>query len=1121
MGEALLRQRRFVSRGDRSLGAVGGERDDCLRAVRPGHDLGHGQGRAGRRRSRRDRDRDEPPDATGPHDRHRRQRLLHVSQPTARPLRHRLSSCRASRRPTAPACSSTPPVAFNLDFTLETGALTEEVTVTAESVDAADATSRCARRSRRRTSSMLSFSGRNPIGVPALKAGVIGGSFNNAGFIVADQRRLQHQRRPRQTRTHHVDGAVAIRTRSSGAMIGVQNADAVQEVQVLTANYMPEYGRASGGQIRFVTKSGSNRYSRQRVVLLPRRLAPGQHLGAQSQPERDRELRPGAVRLQAVRLLVRRSDSRRDVQGQAVLLRRPGVGRTSSRCRPTPATVPTASDAPRRLQRAARGRTPSSARAQIIRDPLTGQPFPGQHHPDRAGCRANGMAIMKPVSGRRPPGFQQGTNNAIFNSENPQDQRKDNIRFDYRLNDKQPVHATATRGTTGSRSTRSAARSRSRAPTGSGRITTQNFNWTQHHRQQPDQRVQLRVLARRSVHQRVHRERACTSGAGPGSTTRTSSRPARRSTTRSRPSTSTTSPAIDGGPYPSSSQRADHDVLEHDDLREGPPHVQGRRRPRVLGRGRLRPDQRQLDPRRHEQPERPVRFPQQHRRAPARASASPTWRSGCSPNYAELGERAFTKWRALATDIFIQDSWKPTANLTIEGGVRWAIWPPWYSTTNNIANFDPRFYDPANAAVINPATGRIVSGRPLQRHRPAGRRLRGRGQRPRRGAGSRRCWRSSAVSRAASRRPTTTCSSRGSASRMRSTTRRSRALSTGVFHNRVTLNDSTLLGGNPPFQPMVTWCRAAASDNPSAAAAGGASDLPFGMQAQEIAFKHPTVVHCGRPACSARCRSASSSTSPTSGRRGLYLQRERNINQLQTRARSRPTRREHRGAAALQGLRRAPHRRERRPLALQQPAAQRGSPLQQRPQGGRRVHARQVRGQRQRQARRALEHLRRHQLLGGVELRPPARAVASTTSTTCRSGVTRRTLVQNLARRLADLRRERSCAPARRSRSPATNDIAGRRRRRHQPAGGHRRRSERERQRSVLGRAPGRATSCFNPAAFANPAAGTFGNSDAQHPAEPGRPAVGPRALQELRRWHGQQKMQFRVEMFNFSTTRT
>ena len=41
----------------------------------------------------------------------------------------------------------------------------------------------------------------------------------------------------------------------------MQNADTVQEVQVLTATYMPEFGRASGGQIRFVTKSGSSRFT--------------------------------------------------------------------------------------------------------------------------------------------------------------------------------------------------------------------------------------------------------------------------------------------------------------------------------------------------------------------------------------------------------------------------------------------------------------------------------------------------------------------------------------------------------------------------------------------------------------------------------------------------------------------------------------------------------------------------------------------------------------------------------------------------------------------------------------------------------------------------------------------
>ena len=52
----------------------------------------------------------------------------------------------------------------------------------------------------------------------------------------------------------------------------------------------------------------------------------------------------------------------------------------------------------------------------------------------------------------------------------------------------------------------------------------------------------------------------------------------------------------------------------------------------------------------------------------------------------------------------------PTSNLTIEGGIRWGFWPPWYSVTNNIAHFDPRFYDTANQAAVNPSTGRLTGG---------------------------------------------------------------------------------------------------------------------------------------------------------------------------------------------------------------------------------------------------------------------------------------------------------------------------------------------------------------------------------------------------------------------------
>jgi len=54
------------------------------------------------------------------------------------------------------------------------------------------------------------------------------------------------------------DGAPAVRTRANGAVIGVADVDSTQEIQVMTANYAAEYGRAAGGQIRIVTKSGTS-----------------------------------------------------------------------------------------------------------------------------------------------------------------------------------------------------------------------------------------------------------------------------------------------------------------------------------------------------------------------------------------------------------------------------------------------------------------------------------------------------------------------------------------------------------------------------------------------------------------------------------------------------------------------------------------------------------------------------------------------------------------------------------------------------------------------------------------------------------------------------------------------
>jgi outer membrane receptor protein involved in Fe transport len=54
-----------------------------------------------------------------------------------------------------------------------------------------------------------------------------------------------------------VDGADAIDNSVNGVRATVSQ-EAVQEFQVITSNYMPEYGRAMGGVVNIVTKSGSN-----------------------------------------------------------------------------------------------------------------------------------------------------------------------------------------------------------------------------------------------------------------------------------------------------------------------------------------------------------------------------------------------------------------------------------------------------------------------------------------------------------------------------------------------------------------------------------------------------------------------------------------------------------------------------------------------------------------------------------------------------------------------------------------------------------------------------------------------------------------------------------------------
>jgi hypothetical protein len=759
---------------------------------------------------------------------------------------------------------------LTMDFALETGALTEEVTVTAEaSLLQTDVAVR--KTVEAKDIELLSFNGRNPIGVPALKAGVIGGSFNNAGAMSLTAGGFNINGGRSDEAVVYVDGAVATRTRSAGSMVGVQNADTVQEVQVLTANYMPEYGRSSAGQIRFISKSGSNRYS-----------------GNASYFYRDESLQANTwTRNRSTNATENSGPAPFDQKQYGYSFGGPIPGEMFKdklfffgaqewvdffAVSTNTATVPTMAmrrgDFSELL-----GSNPFYGSPQIIRNPATGQPFPGNIIPSNM-LSSNGVGIMN-LYPEPTAGFQQGTANAIFSSENPQDQRKDSIRLDYRLNNNNQVMFRYQRSNwvaiDAFRGTFPFARTDWERPN-----RTETINWTSTIRNNlineftyahSLDEVFINVFTESGLHKR----------------SRTGINypyifPENKEIEDKIPTVNIDSPwtGIDGGPYPASSAGPIHTFSNTSTL------VKGRH---TFKAGAVFEYSGEDDFDQINVSAIPGGTNNQNGQFAFRNSA--TLRSGNAmsdmalgqfTDYAELGQRAFTKWRALATDIFLQDSWRPRENLTIEGGVRWVIWPPWYSTTNNIANFDPRFYStaPGIEAVVNPSTGRLVGGTRYNGIVLPGDGFEGEGNDlvvagdPRVQALFR------GEPRGFSKTHYNAFEPRLGMSYSLNQKTIARA-SAGTFHNRVLLNDSTLLGGNPPFQPMVTLSNGSV-DNPSGGGAGG-TDLPFGIQGQDVEFKLPTS-YMWSTGVQREVPGGFIVDVTYVGRRGLYQPRERNINQL-------------------------------------------------------------------------------------------------------------------------------------------------------------------------------------------------------------------------------------------------
>jgi hypothetical protein len=77
---------------------------------------------------------------------------------------------------------------------------------------------------------------------------------------------------------------------------------------------------------------------------------------------------------------------------------------------------------------------------------------------------------------------------------------------------------------------------------------------------------------------------------------------------------------------------------------------------------------------------------------------------GLSNNYQESAYKGTGHWNALSPDLYVQDNWRTTRRLTLNLGLRWDGIPHTYEANNNMANFYPNLYNPAEAPIFVPGS---------------------------------------------------------------------------------------------------------------------------------------------------------------------------------------------------------------------------------------------------------------------------------------------------------------------------------------------------------------------------------------------------------------------------------
>jgi hypothetical protein len=789
-----------------------------------------------------------------------------------------------------------PNIPASLDVSLQAGQVTETVNITASTASVQTESAALGKVVEGSQIQYIQLNGRNPLFLALLKPGVNGGALGQFGFSLTTGG-LNINGSRTQDNLITFDGAVAVRTRSNGTSIGVADADSTQEVQILTANYNAEYGRSAGGQIRIVTKSGSrdfhgSAYEFMRNAALNANSFSRNKLGLGDcgvNPKLD-NCRPSPFTYNQYGY---------NLSGPVIL---PGLkfnrernklfwlfGQEWVKQRQTSTTVTTVPSLKMRngdFSELLNPANPYYNKTITIIDPITKQAYPGNIIPKvgSPGCGVTvtctspqGLALLNayPIP---TPGFQSGTNNFTQSRPTTDDQRKTTVSVDYYPTDKNQIRWRAQIfhyvGVSAFRANTDRAPQiidRPNQTTSLNWVYTISSTWINEF---------LAAASRDQVYIYVDTSNGAYKRSQYGiNYPYLFNSPKEIQDKIPTINFSGVFTDLDGGPYPSSSKGPIYQLSDNITNIRGNHTLKGGFYFERSGENDF--DQINVSGVPGGTNNQNGRFEFKNSQSNATGLDIANAAIGSFNSYAEIGNRSYTPYRGHMYEWFIQDSWKATPKLRLELGLRHSIIQPYYSLWRNMVVFDPRFYDPSIAAVLNKSNGFITSGSlqslynglviPGDGFTDAAKGdgrvavantgqfdflFRGVGKsysdihkkdfQPR--VGIAYAFNDKNVIRAGA----------------------------GRFLTRVGVSDSVFLGGNPPFQPMASIANGSV-DNP---AGGSNSAFTQNITTQDPVFRNPETWTWN---ATFERELGYNTTLEVGyvGKRGLHGQRERNINQLQ------------------------------------------------------------------------------------------------------------------------------------------------------------------------------------------------------------------------------------------------